>query len=402
MSLIRLPWYVAAVLLLLACGYALAVLGLALCSPPPLPGDAWWVWTTRLHQAAAIAFGNEPRCFLRDASGQWSLRLASWSGPAALVLIALAALWEIAGRRVRREIRRRRGGHAILAGEPGEIESLASGKMPIAFVMRNRAAALALGRPFADVSILGDRRRASRSAAAARRAEGGVHCGGDRQRPCQWRTRRGGAERRGQGGGPRASRERIGAGAEERRPAACRGEKQPRPDGDQPAPDPGAPGAASGDARTLPRRGGSPRPYCHLRRRPDDAGDGGPYGPAGLWPRQCRSAAFDHSHRTQRFRGRRAGAAASLPRPWRWSPRSPMATMPLRSIGQSRPLRLPGRRSPPCTAAARKKQRRSHSHCGWSAFSSISAFRSRRSSFMTAVPTRLAIPAWSASRAPRT
>ena len=66
MSLIRLPWYVAAVLLLLACGYALAVLGLALCSPPPLPGDAWWVWTTRLHQAAAIALGNEPRCFLRD------------------------------------------------------------------------------------------------------------------------------------------------------------------------------------------------------------------------------------------------------------------------------------------------------------------------------------------------
>ena len=84
--------------------------------------------------------------------------------------------------------------------------------------------------------------------------QGGVHCGGDRQRPCQWRTRRGRAERRGQGGGSRSPRERIGAGAEERRPAPCRGEEQPQPDGDQPAPDPGAPGAASGNARTLPRR----------------------------------------------------------------------------------------------------------------------------------------------------
>jgi len=167
MTRARLPWYGLALLVVLVIGYGLAVVGLTLCSPPPLTGEAAWVWSTRLGEAPEILFGKEARCFLREESrlGAWSLYLASWGGWAMLALIAAAAVWETLGRAARNASRRRHGGHAILAGEPGEIEALAAaagGAKSVVYLARTSAAGLAIARrhPLAEVAVLRDRREA--------------------------------------------------------------------------------------------------------------------------------------------------------------------------------------------------------------------------------------------------
>src|SRR5262245_14712771 len=128
MTRARLPWYALAIFVVLLAGYGLAVLGLTLCSPAPLTGDDAWVWSMRLSEAFRIIFGREAACFYVETSlfGDWSLYLASWGGWVALVVAVAAVLWETVGREVRNELRCKRGGHVILAGEPEEVEPLAA------------------------------------------------------------------------------------------------------------------------------------------------------------------------------------------------------------------------------------------------------------------------------------
>jgi len=164
MSNPRLVRYGLAILVILVAGYLLGVAGLAACEPPPLAGDEYWTWKQRLWGAFDIVAGEQPRCFLRAKAGEWALRLSAWSGLAAL-LAALAALsWETAGHHLRRAYRRRRGGHVILAGEPGEMDTLAQafGGVPAIYLVRNAelAATMARAHPFADVAVLSDRREA--------------------------------------------------------------------------------------------------------------------------------------------------------------------------------------------------------------------------------------------------
>lgn len=165
MTRARIPWYGLAVVVIVAAGFCLAVLGLTLCSPPPLRGDEAWAWSMRLKDALSILLGYRPQCFLDDRTGASSLLLASWSAIAALGVVGAAVLWEAAGREIRRAVRRSRGGHVVLAGEPGEVEPLAEAVgsgTPVAYLARDEASALAIARshPFADVSVLRDRRRA--------------------------------------------------------------------------------------------------------------------------------------------------------------------------------------------------------------------------------------------------
>jgi hypothetical protein len=163
----RLPWYALAALALVALAYALAFAGLTLCSPSPLPGDEAWTRWMQMREAVGIVAGREARCFYRDQAtvGARALGLASQGGSAVLALAALAALWETAGRAGRRAWRRWRGGHAILAGEPGEIEPFAAARKGIqgsVFVARDGGKALSIARqkPFADVIAFGSRRQA--------------------------------------------------------------------------------------------------------------------------------------------------------------------------------------------------------------------------------------------------
>lgn len=170
MSVVRLPLYAAALVAIAALGYVLSLSGLVLCSPPPLPGDEWWAWKERAAQAFLVLSGAGADCFLPTAGGRLALRAGEASLTVLVAAALLAVLWEGLGIRLRRALRARRGGHAVLFGEPQEIEAFAAslGGMARAFVARTRAAALAIGRrlPFAEVSVLADRRDAAGMLAA--------------------------------------------------------------------------------------------------------------------------------------------------------------------------------------------------------------------------------------------
>jgi hypothetical protein len=167
MIIARLPWYLLALILVLAGAYAVSLLGLTLCWPDPLTGDEGWVRWMRAERAVDVLFGHEERCF-READrphGAWFLWLGSWGLWAAGAAAIAAILWETAGREARAALRRSRGGHAILAGEPGEIDSLATGPAaghPVVYFARNRDAARAIAwrRPFAEVEVLEKRAQA--------------------------------------------------------------------------------------------------------------------------------------------------------------------------------------------------------------------------------------------------
>jgi hypothetical protein len=168
MTITRLPWYLLALVLVLVGAYAVALLGLTLCWPDPLAGDEGWVRWMRAERALEVLFGREERCF-REAEhphGIWFLRLGSWGLGAAAAVVVAAILWETLGREARAALRRSRGGHAIVAGEPGEIESLVAGpagRRPVVYLARNKEAARAIAwrRPFAEVEILEKRVQAA-------------------------------------------------------------------------------------------------------------------------------------------------------------------------------------------------------------------------------------------------
>lgn len=168
MTRARLPWYGLALLVVLAVAYALAYLGLVLCSPAALPGDESWVRWMRLGQAIDIVGGLSERCFYRDEAklGGWSLALASWGGRAVIAVILAALAWETLGRGLRNSVRRRHGGHAILAGEPEEVEPLAATAAKakaVVYLARNPMAGYTIARrhPFSEVAVLNDRSKAA-------------------------------------------------------------------------------------------------------------------------------------------------------------------------------------------------------------------------------------------------
>lgn len=97
----------------LAAGYA----GLALCTPGPLPGDEGWHRTYLAGRTLALAAGRvAPDCPLGGSGGPALLQAVAPLLRMALALTLLAALWELAGWRLRLALLRRRGGHAVLAG----------------------------------------------------------------------------------------------------------------------------------------------------------------------------------------------------------------------------------------------------------------------------------------------
>jgi hypothetical protein len=167
-TITRLPWYLLALVLVLAGAYATALLGLTLCWPDPLTGDEGWVRWMRAHRALEVLFGHQESCF-REAEhphGAWFMWLGSWGLWAAGAVVVAATLWEMLGREARATLRRSRGGHAILAGEPGEIDSLAAGPAAgrsVVCLARNKEAgrAIAWRRPFAEVEVLEKRAQAA-------------------------------------------------------------------------------------------------------------------------------------------------------------------------------------------------------------------------------------------------
>ncbi len=161
----RLRFYLLALAAVLVAGYLAALAGQAVCEPDALPGEMRWVWVQRFWQGFGLMAGAERVCFLGTATGLSALAIAGASGYAAVAVIALAVAWEAFGRPLRRAWYRARGGHAVLAGEPGEVGALAPKRSGTSFFLaRNADMATALGRerPFAEVSNLKDRREAAR------------------------------------------------------------------------------------------------------------------------------------------------------------------------------------------------------------------------------------------------
>lgn len=153
----RVAIYLAILLAVLVLGWLLAVAGLSLCSPPPLPGDEWWSWRQRLFEALGIVGQGVPGyCYVPSRAGIVMQRLASETFMFLLAVALVMLLLETAGRALRRLWFQRRGGHAILAGNAEEIATFAAEQRAVSQVCfvtfsREEERSLAAEFPFAEM-----------------------------------------------------------------------------------------------------------------------------------------------------------------------------------------------------------------------------------------------------------
>ncbi len=111
-----------------AAALAAAFAGLWLCVPTALPGDEGWLFRYLLGEAFALVVGKgHPVCPLGEGRGEAALAAVGPLRMLALSVPALAFLWEVAGWQLRLALLRLRGGHAVLAGPPAVVGSLAPG-----------------------------------------------------------------------------------------------------------------------------------------------------------------------------------------------------------------------------------------------------------------------------------
>lgn len=156
---IRLALYAGLLLVLAIAGYALVLWGLTACAPPSLPGDGLW----SLRRAAGEALGlmlrlGSESCFTSDPAGSFALWLGGRIAGVLLIVLAVAVLWELVGRELRRTYFTARGGHVVLAGVAEDVIPLArkEARSGTLFLAPDRPSAtdLARARPFAEVASL--------------------------------------------------------------------------------------------------------------------------------------------------------------------------------------------------------------------------------------------------------
>jgi hypothetical protein len=157
--------YLGAAIAVIVAGLLAGLAGQSLCSPEPLPGDELWTWLSRWSTSLRLVFDDQRQgCFLDDRLGIGMLSAAALAMPIALTVLALAALWETAGRWGRRWRFRRWGGHAVLAGKIGDLDAFARTerkKGAVAFLAPGRLEKRQFENafPFAETLALGHRRR---------------------------------------------------------------------------------------------------------------------------------------------------------------------------------------------------------------------------------------------------
>lgn len=118
--------YLGTAIAVIGAGLLVGLAGQSLCSPKPLPGDELWTWLSRWSTSLQLVFDDQRQgCFLDDRLGIEMLSTARLAMPVALTVLALAALWETAGRWARRWRFRRWGGHAVLIGKIGDLDAFA-------------------------------------------------------------------------------------------------------------------------------------------------------------------------------------------------------------------------------------------------------------------------------------
>ncbi|MEQ1770329.1 MAG: RyR domain-containing protein, partial [Devosia sp.] len=163
----RLLLYVIVLVLVAVLAVGLTYFGLRLCAPADLPGDENWMMRRRLLEALTVLSGGRPACFAGPGAGSGVLMAGIFAAALLIPLVLAMLAWELIGRPARLAWLRARGGHSILAGSHDDLKTIAQRQRasgPVLFLASTLADAVALTRtrPFAEVGLLGRRRRIRR------------------------------------------------------------------------------------------------------------------------------------------------------------------------------------------------------------------------------------------------